>query len=271
MLKPKNIDNKVLRRYITKFIRDIKKHNFKFYKMINEKLIIYDCNDLAKKMEQIIQELTRLGLVNRRYYYPLCQCVLYGILFNKITFISMNSSALIKNNKTTLRKKPQYLKIKKLGIQIKEIENRISIPINYISILPDYSKEFPFEVYDDIWEENKSYLEQISEIKAYRLSQIYQKDLSTIKKEIISRIDIKNLEKIISYYQNNKFIKLGFSASADFQRNQILNYTIVGSVLEKQLPFTILLDVQKKNFPFEQKFYNYARIDKLPIIFCGQD
>ena len=147
MNKSKDIKNNYLRKYIFKFLKDIHRHDKKFYDLVcleNK----FDINvELVNKIEEIINEIKVFGNITRKYYYPLCQCILYGIMKNELLFISMNSNALIKN-KTVLRDKPQYIQIKKI----------------------------------------------------------------------------------------NK----------------------------------ILLDIQKKNFPFEQKFYNYARINKLPIIFCGQ-
>ena len=97
-----------------------------------------------------------------------------------------------------------------------------------------------------------------------------RKSLEKFKKKIYATININELNKIIKYYENNKFIILSFSADSNFQRNQILNYLVSGVILEKVLPFSILLDIQKKYYPFEQKFYNYARKYKLPIILCGQ-
>lgn len=269
MNKSKDIKNKYLRKYIFKFLKDINRHDKKFYDLVcleNK----FDINvELVNKIEEIINEIKVFGGITRKYYYPLCQCILYGIMKNELLFISMNSNALIKN-KTVLRDKPQYIQIKNINKTLNDIEKRINIPIKYISILPDYSKDFPFELYDEVWDKNKKYLEEISHKKAYRLSEIYQKDLTAIKNKIKNCIDIIKLNNLIYYYENNKFIKLGFAAPSGFQKEQILSYMIIGCILEEKVPFSILLDIQKKNFPFEQKFYNYARINKLPIIFCGQ-
>lgn len=269
MNRLENIRNNDLRRYITKFLSDIKVHNKEFYKAICFEKELYTDIELVDKMEEIINEISIFGSIIRKYYYSLCQCILYGIVNNEILFISMNSNALVKNG-IALREKPQYVQIENIDRQLKEIEKRINIPVKYISILPDYSKDYPFELYDEYWEQNKVYLEKISHKKAYRLFEIYQKDLTYVKQQIKENIDILELNSLIDYYENNNFIKLGFAAPANFQREQIFSYLIVGFILEMKLPFSILLDIQKKNFPFEQKFYNYARKNKLPIIFCGQ-
>ena len=181
----------------------------------------------------------------------------------------MNSNALTKDiNK--LREKPQYAQINFINTKLEQIEKKINIPINYISILPDYSNEYPFEIYENTWAKNKEYLENVSNKKAYRLSELFQRNIEKFKKKIYATININELNKIIKYYENNKFIILSFSADSNFQRNQILNYLVSGVILEKVLPFSILLDIQKKYYPFEQKFYNYARKYKLPIILYGQ-
>jgi len=267
--KLKNIKNKYLRKYIIKFLKGIKIHDKEFYKIVCFEENLYDNVELVDKIEEIINEINIFGGISRKYYYSLCQCILYGIKKKEILFISMNSNALIKH-KNILRDKPQYVQIKNIDKILKDIEKRINIPIKYISILPDYSKDYPFELYEEQWEKNKKYLEIISNKNAYRLSEIYQKDLTVVKQEIKNNIDIIKLNELINYYENNNFIKLGFAAPSNFQREQILSYMITGYILEKVLPFSILLDVQKKNFPFEQKFYNYARKNNLPIIFCGQ-
>lgn len=269
MNKLKNTKNKYLRRYIKKFLKDIKIHDKEFYNIVCFEENLYNNIELVDKMEEIINEINVFGDITRKYYYSLCQCILHGIIKKEILFISMNSNALVKNKKI-LRKKPQYSQIKNIDKTLKDIEKRVNIPIKYISILPDYSKDYPFELYGEHWEKNKKYLEKISNKKAYRLSEIYKKDLTVIKQEIKNKLDIIKLTNLINYYENNNFIKVGFAAPANFQKTQILNYMTVGCILEKILPFSILLDVQKKNFPFEQKFYNYARKNKLPIIFCGQ-
>ena len=42
-------------------------------------------------------------------------------------------------------------------------------------------------------------------------------------------------------------------------------------MLEDLIKNAILVDVQKRVFPFEQPFYNFARKEKLPMIFYGQN
>lgn len=269
MNNQQNFNCVYLKRYIKKFLKDIKIHDKDYYNLIEEKFNKNPIIFLETTMYLIIEQLTTFGQIRRKYLYSLCQCLLYGILNNSINIISMNSSALVKDT-NQLREKPQYIQINNISKQLKLIEKRIKIPINYISILPDYSDSFPFEKYENMWKKNIIYLEKMSKVKAYRLSDLYQKDLSSLEKEIAKKINLIELNRIIDYYKHNPFIVLGFSAPANFQENQILSYLKVGVLLEKILPFSILLDVQKKNYPFEQKFYNYARVNKLPIIFCGQ-
>lgn len=113
MNKLKNINNKYLSRYIKKFLKDIKIHDKEFYKLFCFECELHEDLDLASKIEEVISEINSLGNITRKYYYSLCQCVLYGIMKGKILFISMNSNALIKG-KNILRDKPQYIQIKNI-------------------------------------------------------------------------------------------------------------------------------------------------------------
>lgn len=258
-----------LKRYINKFLNDIQNHDKEYFQIIKNKIKDYNRKEIISKILITIKELSFFGQITKRNIYPLCQCILYGIANNCLTVFSMNSNALTKDiNK--LREKPQYAQINFINTKLEQIEKKINIPINYISILPDYSNEYPFELYENTWAKNKEYLENVSNKKAYRLSELFQRNIEKFKKKIYATININELNKIIKYYENNKFIILSFSADSNFQRNQILNYLVSGVILEKVLPFSILLDIQKKYYPFEQKFYNYARKYKLPIILCGQ-
>ncbi len=258
-----------LKRYINKFLNDIQNHDKEYFQIIKNKIKDYNRKEIISKILITIKELSFFGQITKRNIYPLCQCILYGIANNCLTVFSMNSNALTKDiNK--LREKPQYAQINFINTKLEQIEKKINIPINYISILPDYSNEYPFEIYENTWAKNKEYLENVSNKKAYRLSELFQRNIEKFKKKIYATININELNKIIKYYENNKFIILSFSADSNFQRNQILNYLVSGVILEKVLPFSILLDIQKKYYPFEQKFYNYARKYKLPIILCGQ-
>ena len=258
-----------LKRYINKFLNDIQNHDKEYFQIIKNKIKDYNRKEIISKILITIKELSFFGQITKRNIYPLCQCILYGIANNCLTVFSMNSNALTKDiNK--LREKPQYAQINFINTKLEQIEKKINIPINYISILPDYSNEYPFEIYENTWAKNKEYLENVSNKKAYRLSELFQRNIEKCKKKIYATININELNKIIKYYENNKFIILSFSADSNFQRNQILNYLVSGVILEKVLPFSILLDIQKKYYPFEQKFYNYARKYKLPIILCGQ-
>lgn len=258
-----------LKRCINKFLNDIQNHDKEYFQIIKNKIKDYNRKEIISKILITIKELSFFGQITKRNIYPLCQCILYGIANNCLTVFSMNSNALTKDiNK--LREKPQYAQINFINTKLEQIEKKINIPINYISILPDYSNEYPFEIYENTWAKNKEYLENVSNKKAYRLSELFQRNIEKFKKKIYATININELNKIIKYYENNKFIILSFSADSNFQRNQILNYLVSGVILEKVLPFSILLDIQKKYYPFEQKFYNYARKYKLPIILCGQ-
>ena len=91
----------------SKYIKNISTIDKVFYYSIRDKISLYNEYDLICDIYTVISELEYFGQITRKYLYPLCQCILYGILKNELLFFSMNSNALIKNIKQ-LREKPQY-------------------------------------------------------------------------------------------------------------------------------------------------------------------
>jgi hypothetical protein len=79
----------------------------------------------------------------------------------------------------------------------------------------------------------------------------------------------EKLNAVIFKYANSPDLKVDFEVKPGFIAQQIKSYVAVGLILEKRLPGVILLDVQRKYYPFEQAFYNYQRELQLPIIYCG--
>ena len=176
------------------------------------------------------------------------------------------------NNPLIYRDKVQYKKILELNKYFQKISSNIEIKIKYICILPDYEEKYNSEKFDVSWDNNVKQIQTISGVKTFRLSKIANATYNDYKMKIFSDENIK--EKIkdkIDYYSKNKFIVLGFDAESDFQAIQITNYSIIGLMLEDLIKNAILIDVQKKIFPFEQPFYNFARKEKLPMIFYGQN
>lgn len=171
-----------LKRCINKFLNDIQNHDKEYFQIIKNKIKDYNRKEIISKILITIKELSFFGQITKRNIYPLCQCILYGIANNCLTVFSMNSNALTKDiNK--LREKPQYAQINFINTKLEQIEKKINIPINYISILPDYSNEYPFEIYENTWAKNKEYLENVSNKKAYRLSELFQRNIEKFKKK----------------------------------------------------------------------------------------
>lgn len=84
-------------------------------------------------------------------------------------------------------------------------------------------------------------------------------------------MDTQLLDNEIKVHAESYSNLITFSAPKDFTQKQITTYSITGIVMEELIPSGILLDVQKRCYPLEQPFYNFARKEKLPIILCGQE
>ncbi len=257
-------------RYVKKILQSLKIHNNSFYKIIEKNFLFLLQNETIEKINSIYNDLSFLGLVFNKYRYALLLSIIKGVSENKIKIISICSDALTKNP-DILRKKIQYCKIEYLCKILKSLSKKHGISIEYFCILPNINPLFKDKIFATSWEKNRQEIEKIGKVKCVLLTDIASNDYSNILLNLSSYVNCIDLCKKIDYYQNNLFITLGFKASEDFQKNQILTYTATGILLEKHFSHFILIDIQKKNFPFEQKFYNYGRKVLLPIIFFGQN
>ena len=257
-------------KYVKKYLLGINRHNLKLYNLIKEQLPQLLTEETYQFVVDFYNELSNLGHLNYRLRIPFINSCIWGLINNNITLFSMCSHSLTENS-NILRDKQQYYKIAQLSQIINQLSSKYNIKITYICLLPDYDEKFSHHRYQTSWDMNVQQIKDISSVNTYRLSQFSLVSYSSVASEIRSNDEImKNITKYSDYYCNNKFLVLGFDAPADFQKQQIYHYTITGVILERTLPFSILIDVQKKDFPFEQKFYNFARQEKLPIFFCGQ-
>lgn len=259
------------KRYIKKCLVDIKKHHNDFYKLIKNDYDVLSSEKTVNLIYEIYKNLTKQGPLFNKFRFAFIKSCLIGIRNKEIILFSMCSNSLT-NNPLIYRDKVQYKKILELNKYFQKISSNIEIKIKYICILPDYEEKYNSEKFDVSWDNNVKQIQTISGVKTFRLSKIANATYNDYKMKIFSDENIK--EKIkdkIDYYSKNKFIVLGFDAESDFQAIQITNYSIIGLMLEDLIKNAILIDVQKKIFPFEQPFYNFARKEKLPMIFYGQN
>ena len=258
------------KRYIHKFIWDSSKHNKEFYAKIEDKMSYLLNPKSLDNIELIIAEIKKLGLPTKSSKQPFLQNVLVGYANNNIQVFSMNSSSLTLNP-DILREKPQYKKITYLNDMIAQLGERTGINFSYTSILPDYDQQYPFDTYEKAWENNKHQIESVSGIKTERLSQMAPGRFEEISANLGSYMDTQLLDNEIRQHAESYSDLITFSAPKDFSKKQIITYSVTGIILEELIPSGILLDVQKRCYPFEQPFYNFARKEKLPIILCGQE
>ena len=256
--------------YIRKHIWDSPRHNKSFFSKIEEKMAYLLRPQSVKDMLFIIDEIAKLGVPTRGSKQSLVENVAIGYMRNNIQVFSMNSSSLTRNP-NVLREKPQYKKITYLNDEIKKISEQIGIKFTYTNILPDYNPQFPLEIFESAWENNKKQLERDSGMEAQRLSQMAPGRFEEIQANIGTYMDVTLLNNKIDEHAKSSSNIINFVAPKDFSRQQIIHYSTIGIILEEILPNGILLDVQKRYYPFEQPFYNFARKDKLPIILCGQE
>ena len=257
------------KRYIKKIINDIPKHYPQIYYQIKQQYDTFLDNNCLDKIYELIEGLQEFNTISRKMNHWLVLSIVVGICKGRIDIFSICSNSLTKDP-NVLRDKPQYKKANYVRQQLEQLSSIIQIPIRYFCILPDIDIRFPYDIYEKSWIGNQKQISDITHCETLLLSSLSNGLYEDVRSNLGRYINIDKLEEQIEYYTKNVFIVLGFAASQDFQRRQIIDYTTTGIVLEKVLPYGILLDIQKRNFPFEQKFYNYARKEKLPIIFSGQ-
>jgi hypothetical protein len=257
-------------KYIYKFIWDSPRHRKEFHKKIESNMAYLLNPSSIKKIGIITSEIEKLGQLPRNEKQALLGQILLGYCDNDIHLFSMNSSSLTQNP-SILRDKPQYRKITYLNNKVKQIAQQSETNISYQSILPDYDPNFPFSRFETAWENNRLQIEKVSGIKIERLSQMVPERFEEIKANLGDYLNIDILNKEIEKHSKSASNIINFEAPKDFSKNQILTYTTTGIILEELMPRGILLDVQKRCYPFEQPFYNFGRKEKLPMILCGQD
>lgn len=256
--------------YIHKFVWNSSRHDKEFYAKIKDKMAYLLNPESLKNVELILAEIKKLGLPTKSSKMSLLQNVLIGYADNNIQLFSMNSSSLTPNP-NVLREKPQYRKITYLNDMVNKLAKETGVNFSYTSILPDYDQRFPFNDFESAWENNKQQIEKVSGIKTERLSQIAPGRYEEISEHLENYMDIQLLNKEINQHAESYTDFINFAAPKDFSKKQIISYSVTGLVLEELLPQGILLDVQKRCYPFEQPFYNFARKEKLPIVLCGQE
>ncbi len=256
--------------YIRKFIWDSPRHHKDFHAKIEPQMAYLLNPKSLKDTETIIAEIKKLGQPTKESKVALLQNVLIGYANNNIRLFSMNSSSLTKNP-VVLREKPQYKKITYLKNMVDKLAEQTGVNFSYTSILPDYDQQFPLSDYETAWENNRIQLEEVSGVKALRLSQMAPGRFEEIQSHIGDYMDVQRLNGEIEKHAKTASNVINFRAPEDFSKRQIMTYSTTGIVMEELFPDGILLDVQKRCYPFEQPFYNFARKENLPIILCGQE
>lgn len=229
------------------------------------------CSRLDKSEESIkaiydlCEFLLSLWSTSKKSLKKIMKLSVESILKNEpLTLFTANSKSISPESRT-LRDKPQYYSNEFIGNSIESFINTWSpIQINYLCILPDYDEKLPIDKYDSAWEANLKQLQSFTRHPCLRLS-------SFVSSNDLSDLDIETIfENEINEFSKRKTTLISFHANEDFIKNQIVCYAKVGLLLEKIFPHSILLDIQKHYYPFEQPYYQRLRKSHLPIIYCGQ-
>lgn len=259
-------------KYIEKIITNLEQHDPLFVQAMGKgkfSYILENKSCYSEKIARIFSALKSYGSHSKKYNYILAKTLLYAFSRQELIFISMNSHALTKNS-DQLRDKPQYKKNKEVNKFVDLIQDAVGIKASYYSILHDLDVDFPMTECNELWQQNHEMLENISNVSSIRLSEVAGERYSQYEQEIVKETSYQNLVSEIEEFSSNISKLVDFTTSDDFVDKQMRAYSITGMVLEDLFPYAILLDVQKKRYPFEQPYYNFFRKESLPIVFCGQ-
>ena len=181
---------------------------------------------------------------------------------SEIVFFTANSKSISRDSKE-LRQKPQYHSNEWLRMEFEKIKTSAPhLPVSYLCVLPDFDPSLVLDDFSELWERNLDQIRKYTNAQCVRLSKIANFD--TINYEAVR----KELEDDVRIFSEKQASMIEFEADANFSERQIISYAIVGQLLEKSLPNGILLDIQKRHYPFEQPFYSRLRNEKLPIFYC---
>lgn len=257
--------------YVRKILVDIPRHHKRFHARIASQYhqIMDSSEEITKKIITAYNGLREIGEPAKNSSLYFVFCLIEAIALGKLKVFTMNSHALTPGSEV-LREKPQYRKNRHLYKKMHSLVEQIGIELEYKCILPDVDNLFPISHYAALWDANLALLERESELPAMRLSTIAS-DLHIQQRRVIeTHRKYPELQTLSANFSSDLIRLIDFNASPDFVDNQVHSYATVGLVLELVLPFYVLLDVQKKRYPFEQPLYNFFRNDTLPIVYCGQ-
>lgn len=258
--------------YVRKYIRGLPKHDPQMYSVFGEKLssLLYVDASLPNTLSDFVRELSSIGMLPKKYRQPLLTCLLGSVALGEMRFFSIPSHAL-KEGSSSLRHKPQYAHGATIAESLYAIAERYDMNISYINILPDIDVAFPLATHESLWKDNCKLLERTSLTPTKRLSILAPGEYEYIETSLPALVDYKQLLDEIEMHTTSLTTLIDFSAPPDFAKAQILSYVITGILLERLYPWGVLLDIQKRLYPFEQPYYQFGRRRSLPIVFCGQN
>jgi hypothetical protein len=169
-----------------------------------------------------------------------------------VEFFSVASNALTRNG--SLRSKEQYSKFDKINEVIGEMTKKHGVAYTYKVILADIDHTYGLENFAEPWIKNFEYLQQQTKIPVVRMSEFLptiKKDALVAKERLADTIEkrIKSMEMALRL----------FHATEARARHQMELYAAIGLALRDTHSAGVLLDVQKKIYPYEQPFYNELR------------
>jgi len=186
----------------------------------------------------------------------------------KIELFFFASYAVGKNNcidENLLLKRKQYSAFDKIGRVIESLFQQYNLIFEIKVVLPDLHHEFSKAEYEDAWELNKKLIQKITRYPVWRLSEFddyVSTDTKAVEERLHSSATIRGrLLRIL-----NPRTLSQFGANKEKADSSILYYSSIGRWLEDKSQKVIVLDVQKKEYPYQQPFYNALRTTPLPVI-----
>ncbi|MFZ4462020.1 MAG: hypothetical protein ACOYN2_06020 [Patescibacteria group bacterium] len=218
----------------------------------------------AALMYEFLLFMGQIGMVSRSSAQVMMEVLANSIIKNGVVTLFVANSKSIDPDSSVLRNKPQYFTNEYLRNKVESFVQSHDLSVEYICLLPDLDPKFPIERCDELWQMNLEQIRSYTSAKCVRLSML------SASVEVDRKFVLRTLEKEIADFTERQSTLIEFHADADFAAHQIVNYATAGIIFEEIFPNGILLDIQKRSYPFEQPYYSRLRKNELPIVYCGQ-
>lgn len=227
--------------------------NILAWAQLSHELMLYD----IRRPEHIPYQ-TLSGLAN------VC-AIVSGTIHRRVEFVSFASNALTSDGR--IKEKRQYKRFDQISNFLENVGRDLQIDLVYRVILSDHDYLFPPHKYTRPWGQNLEALREQTRVSVQLLSDSLpwadvQKLLT--RHELI----VRRLEGDQEVFNHNLSTRLSFKTTPERCMHQRRLYAAVGAWLEANLPTCVIMDVQKREYPYEQPCFQRLRTVPLPLIRC---